>query len=72
MFKRFKDAATGLFTTRAKADANQSTTIAVAPPKGLSAINRRILKNALEDETLQTSAVKANRIMRDAITRVLG
>ncbi len=66
-FKRFIDNVTGRFTQ--SRDPATTTKIDVG---GLSAGKRKILSNALEDEKLASSPYMANKVLRDAIEKVLG
>ncbi len=72
MFKRFRDAASGLFVKPSFAKINKSTTVGVPNDQPLSRRHRAILEAALEDEILQPSAFNANGVLRRAIKQVLG
>ncbi len=56
----------------AKDKAHPAITVAESPGPGLSRLNRRILANAISDEKHTTSSHSANKVLRDAILKVLG
>lgn len=66
-FKHVRDTLTGLFTK----SRDPATTVAESPTPGLSRLNRRILANAIADERNCTGAHSANKVLRDAVLKVL-
>lgn len=67
IYKRIRDSLTGRFTT----NTHPAITVAESPAPGINRINRRILANAISEEKMQVSCHTANKVMRDAILKVL-
>jgi hypothetical protein len=73
MFKRFRDSATGLFTTRKDAEARPGQTQAMTPGETNRAADRRILRAGLMEAEgeLPNNPHLAYSLLRSAVRTVI-